>query len=195
MSSENQFLAQRREKARNLADLGVKLYSNTFKPADRISDLRPKAVQLEPQQKEEGGASYSIAGRIMAMRKFGKAAFITLADATGQMQVYVRKDSVGDEQFSGFKKYDIGDIVGAGGHLFKTKTGELSVWVERLRLMTKSLRPLPEKFHGLSDQEQRYRQRYVDLIMNEGSREVFRLRSRIVKYILDYLDTLGFQEV
>ena len=127
MSSENQFLAQRREKAQTLADLGVKLYSNTFKPADRISDLLPKAEQLEPQQKEEGGATYSIAGRIMAMRKFGKAAFITVADATDQMQVYVRKDTVGDEQFSAFKKYDIGDIVGTRGQLFKTKTGEPSL--------------------------------------------------------------------
>ena len=112
-----------------------------------------------------------------------------------EIQLRLERDHLPEGVYQAFKKWDVGDIVAAEGRLFKTKTGELSVWVERLRLMTKSLRPLPEKFHGLSDQEQRYRQRYVDLIVNEGSREVFRLRSRIVKYIRDYLDTLGFQEV
>ncbi|NNK56182.1 MAG: lysine--tRNA ligase [Desulfofustis sp.] len=195
MSSENQFLAQRREKARNLADLGVKLYSNTFKPADRISELRPKAEQLESQQKEEGGANYSIAGRIMAMRKFGKAAFITLADATGQMQVYVRKDSVGEEQFGAFKKYDIGDIVGARGHLFKTKTGEPSIHAEMITMVSKSLRPMPEKWHGLTDVETRYRQRYVDLLVTPESKETFRKRVDIIRLVREYLSDRGFLEV
>jgi lysyl-tRNA synthetase, class II len=194
-SSENQFLAQRREKAQTLADLGVKLYSNTFKPGDRISDLLPKTEQLEPQQKEQSGASYSIAGRIMAMRKFGKAAFITLADTTGQMQVYIRKDSVGDEQFSAFKKYDIGDIVGARGHLFKTKTGEPSLHAESIPMVSKSLRPMPEKWHGLTDVETRYRQRYVDLLVTPESRETFRKRVEIIRLVRDYLSDRGFLEV
>ncbi len=195
MSSENQFLAQRREKAQTLAELGVKLYSNTFKPGDRISDLLPKTEQLEPQQKEESGASYSIAGRIMAMRKFGKAAFITLADATGQMQVYIRKDTVGEEQFSAFKKYDIGDIVGARGHLFKTKTGEPSLHAEAIPMVSKSLRPMPEKWHGLTDVETRYRQRYVDLLVTPESRETFRKRVEIIRLVRDYLSDRGFLEV
>ncbi len=195
MSSENQFLAQRREKAQTLADLGVKLYSNSFKPADRISDLLPKAEQLEPQQKEEGGTTYSIAGRIMAMRKFGKAAFITVADATAQMQVYVRKDTVGDEQFSAFKKYDIGDIVGTRGQLFKTKTGEPSLHADFITMVSKSLRPLPEKWHGLTDVETRYRQRYVDLLVTPESKETFRKRVEIIRLVREYLSDRGFLEV
>ncbi|MGI9537230.1 MAG: lysine--tRNA ligase [Desulfocapsaceae bacterium] len=195
MSSENQFLAQRREKAQTLADLGVKLYSNSFKPADRITDLLPKTEQLEPQQKEEGGSTYTIAGRIMAMRKFGKAAFITVADSTGQMQVYVRKDTVGDEQFSAFKKYDIGDIIGTRGHLFKTKTGEPSIHADFITIVSKSLRPLPEKFHGLTDVETRYRQRYVDLLVTPDSKETFRKRVEIIRLVREYLSDRGFLEV
>ncbi len=195
MSSDNQFLAQRREKARNLADLGIKLYANTFKPTDRIISILPRADHLEPQQKEETKTSYSIAGRILAMRKFGKAAFITLADASGQMQVYIRKDAVGDEQFSAFKKFDIGDIAGARGHLFKTKTGEPSLHADHVVMVSKSLRPLPEKWHGLTDVETRYRQRYVDLIVTPESRETFRKRVEIIRYIREYLSDRGFLEV
>ncbi len=195
MSSENQFLVQRREKAQTLADLGVKLYSNTFKPADRIADLLPKADLLEPQQKEESGDTYSIAGRVMAMRKFGKAAFFTVADASGQMQVYVRQDTIGEEQFSAFNKWDIGDIVGAVGHLFKTKTGELSIHAGSVTMISKSLRPLPEKWHGLTDVETRYRQRYVDLIVTPEARETFRKRVEIIRLIREYLSDLGFLEV
>jgi len=195
MSSENQFLAQRREKAESLADLGVKLYSNRFKPQDHVAEVRPRAEGLEPQQKEESGATYSLAGRIMAMRKFGKAAFITIADATGQMQVYIRKDTVGDDTFAAFKKWDIGDIVGTGGYLFKTKTGEPSIHAETVIMISKSLRPLPEKWHGLTDVETRYRQRYVDLIVTPESREIFRKRVEIIRLVRDYLSDLGFMEV
>lgn len=111
MSNDNQLLTQRREKAESLAELGVNLYSNTFRPSDRIRDLLPKGEGLEPQQKEEGGTNYSIAGRIMAMRKFGKAAFFSVADTTEKIQVYVRKDTIGDKQFAAFKKWDIGEAV------------------------------------------------------------------------------------
>ena len=195
MSSENQFLAQRREKAQALAELGVKLYRNNFKPANRITELLPKADTLEPQQKEESGQTYSIAGRIMAMRKFGKAAFFSIADTTGQLQVYVRKDTIGDEQFAAFKKWDIGDIVGAEGHLFKTKTGELSIHSSAITMISKSLRPLPEKWHGLTDVETRYRQRYVDLIVTPESRETFRKRVEIIRLTREFLSDLGFMEV
>lgn len=195
MSSENQFLVQRREKAQSLADLGVKLYSNTFKPLNHVAEILPKADELEPQQKEEAGSIYSIAGRIMAMRKFGKAAFITVADTTGQMQIYIRKDTVGDEPFAAFKKWDIGDIVGAGGFLFKTKTGEPSLHAESVTMISKSLRPLPEKWHGLTDVETRYRQRYVDLIVTPESRETFRKRVEVIRLMRDYLSDRGFMEV
>ncbi len=195
MSSDNQFLAQRREKARSLADLGVNLYTNTFKPTDRIESILPQAEPLEPQQKEETGSRFSIAGRILAMRKFGKAAFITLVDASGQMQVYIRKDTVGDDQFAAFMKFDIGDIVGACGSLFKTKTGEPSIHADEVVMVSKSLRPLPEKWHGLTDVETRYRQRYVDLIVTPESRATFRKRVEIIRLIRDYLSERGFLEV
>ena len=195
MSSDNQFLAQRREKAEALADLGVKLYRNDFKPANRIAELLPKAEMLEPQQKEDSAQIYSIAGRIMAMRKFGKAAFFSIADASGQTQVYVRQDTIGDEGFEAFKKWDIGDIVGASGHLFKTKTGELSIHAVAITMISKSLRPLPEKWHGLTDVETRYRQRYVDLIVTPESRETFRKRVEIIRLMREYLNERGFMEV
>ena len=195
MSNDSQLLVQRREKAQSLADLGVNLYSNTFKPTNAINELLLKASDLEPQQSEDGEPRYSVAGRILAMRKFGKAAFFTVADATGSLQIYVRKDGIGDEHFSAFKKWDIGDIVGAEGHLFKTKTGELSIHARSISMISKSLRPLPEKWHGLTDVETRYRQRYVDLIVTPESRETFRKRVHIIRLIRDFLSDRGFMEV
>ena len=195
MSSDSQLLVQRREKAQSLAELGVNLYSNSFKPGNSISQLLPKASQLEPQQSENGEPLYSIAGRIMAMRKFGKAAFFTVADASGSLQIYVRKDVIGDNGFAAFKKWDIGDIVGAEGHLFKTKTGELSIHAHSITMISKSLLPLPEKWHGLTDVETRYRQRYVDLIVTPESRETFRKRVQIIKLVRDFLSDRGFMEV
>ncbi len=195
MSEENQTLAQRREKAESLAALGVKLYSNTFKPANAIQELLPKAANLEPQQAEPGEASYSIAGRIMAMRKFGKAAFCTLSDKTGQIQLYIKKDILGDEVFETFKKWDLGDIIGVEGTLFKTKVGELSVQARQITMISKSLRPLPDKWHGLSDVETRYRQRYVDLIVNPDSRAIFQKRVEIIRLVRNYLNDLDFMEV
>ena len=195
MSNDNQLLRQRREKADSLAELGVNLYSNSFKPKDAIADLLPKESLLEPQQTEEGGQIYSIAGRIMAMRKFGKAAFFTIADSSGMLQVYIRKDTIGDHQFSIFTKWDLGDIVGAEGHLFKTKTGELSIHARSITTISKALRPLPDKWHGLSDIETRYRQRYVDLIVTPESRETFRKRVEIIRLIRNFLSDRGFMEV
>jgi lysyl-tRNA synthetase class 2 len=195
MSSENQFLAQRREKADALADLDVKLYSNSFKPEQRIAEVLPAGEHLEAEQKEESGKRYSIAGRIMAMRKFGKAAFFSVADSSGQMQSYVRKDVIGDEQFSIFKKWDIGDIVGVTGFLFKTKTGETSIHAETITMISKSLRPLPDKWHGLTDVETRYRQRYVDLIVTPESRETFIKRVEIIRLVRDFLSDRDFMEV
>ena len=195
MSSENQFLAQRREKAESLAELDVKLYSNSFKPEQRIADILPEGEHLEAQQKDDSGRNYLLAGRIMAMRKFGKAAFFSIADSSGQMQVYVRKDVIGDEQFAAFKKWDIGDIVGVSGFLFKTKTAEISIHSKTIVMISKSLRPLPEKWHGLTDVETRYRQRYVDLIVTPESRETFRKRVEIIRLVREFLSNRDFMEV
>ncbi|MFT5698433.1 MAG: lysyl-tRNA synthetase class 2 [Desulforhopalus sp.] len=195
MTEENQTLAQRREKAASLAELGVNLYSNGFKPAHAIKELLPKGEGLEAQEKEEGEPLYSVAGRIMAMRKFGKAAFCTITDKSGQIQIYIKKDIVGDEIFETFKKWDIGDIVGIEGSLFKTKVGELSVQARSIVMISKSLRPLPDKWHGLSDVETRYRQRYVDLIVTPTSRETFKKRVEIIRLVREYLNGLDFMEV
>ncbi len=196
MSKENtQVLKQRREKADALADLGVNLYSNGFKPANRIKELLPKGEHLVAEAFDETNYTYSIAGRIMSMRKFGKAAFLHLADSSGRIQVYIKKDALGDEIFATFKKWDIGDIVGIEGKLFKTKTEELSVMADKLVMISKSLRPLPEKFHGLTDVETRYRQRYVDLIVTPESRETFRKRVEIIRLMREFLANRGFMEV
>ena len=195
MSQDNQTLKQRREKAESLEELGVNLYSNSFTPANAIEQLLPKGDSLEAQERESGGNSYSIAGRIMAMRKFGKAAFCHITDQTGRIQIYLKKDKLGDETFTAFKKWDIGDIVGINGTLFKTKVGELSVAATDITMISKSLRPLPEKWHGLTDVETRYRQRYVDLIVTPESRETFKKRVEIIKLIREYLDGRDFMEV
>ncbi|MDX9894742.1 MAG: lysine--tRNA ligase, partial [Desulfofustis sp.] len=195
MSSDNQFLAQRREKAEALAGLGVKLYSNSFKPSHCIADLLPRGEALQAEEKEQGGNIYAVAGRIMAMRRFGKAAFFCIADSSERTQVYVRKDTIGEAAFEAFSKWDIGDIVGAEGTLFKTKTGELSLHARSITMISKSLRPLPEKWHGLTDVETRYRQRYVDLIVTPESRATFRKRVEIIRLIRDFLSSRGFMEV
>ena len=195
MSTDNKTLQQRREKAQELADLGVQLYTNTFTPAETIAELLPKGNALEAQDHEEGAHQYSVAGRVMAMRKFGKAAFIQIMDKSGNIQIYIKKDILGDEIFAQFKKWDIGDIVGITGSLFKTKVGELSIMSSSVTMISKSLRPLPDKWHGLSDVETRYRQRYVDLIVTPESREVFRKRGEIIRHIRDFLTDRGYMEV
>jgi lysyl-tRNA synthetase class 2 len=195
MSEENQTLAQRKEKAESLADLGVKLYTNSFKPANCARELLPKGEALQAQQAEPGGAVYSVAGRVLAMRKFGKAAFCTIADTSGQIQIYVKLDILGEEVFETFKKWDIGDIVGVVGTLFKTKVGELSLQAGEIIMISKSLRPLPDKWHGLSDVETRYRQRYVDLIVTPETRETFRKRVEIIRLVREHLVRRNFMEV
>ncbi|MCX5870952.1 MAG: lysine--tRNA ligase [Deltaproteobacteria bacterium] len=195
MSQENQLLKQRREKAEALAALGINIFSNSFKPANRIKELLPKGEHLAAETFDETRFTYSIAGRIMSMRKFGKAAFCHLTDDSGQIQIYIKKDTVGEDQFAAFKKWDIGDIVGIEGKLFKTQTDELSVMADKLVMITKSLRPLPEKWHGLTNVETRYRQRYVDLIVTPESRAIFRKRVEIIRLIREFLGNRGFMEV
>jgi lysyl-tRNA synthetase class 2 len=195
MTEENQTLTQRKEKAESLAELGVNLYSNDFTPAHTAAELHPKGEHLGPQEKEEGENLYSVAGRVMAMRKFGKAAFCTVTDKTGQIQLYIKKDIVGDDVFETFRKWDIGDIVGVEGTLFKTKVGELSIQARKIVMISKSLRPLPDKWHGLSDVETRYRQRYVDLIVTPESRDTFKKRVEIIRLVREYLNNKGYMEV
>jgi lysyl-tRNA synthetase, class II len=192
---ENKLIAQRRDKLRQLRDNGI-AFPNDFRRNSLAGELHAEYDETGDEELENLGLRVSLAGRMMSRRVMGKASFAHLQDMSGRMQLFVQRDSLEEGLYNEqFKKWDIGDIIGAEGVLFKTKTGELSVKVDQLRLLTKSLRPLPEKFHGLSDQEQRYRQRYVDLIMNEVSRETFRQRTRIVQFIRRYLDERGFLEV
>ncbi len=195
MSTENNTIQQRKEKAEELARLGVKLYDNKFNPKNNAAELQPKGEHLKPQEHDASKTSYSIAGRIMTMRNFGKAAFFHIMDKTGKIQIYVKKDVLGDTLFAQFRKWDIGDIVGIKGTLFKTKLGELSINASSIQMISKSVRPLPDKWHGLSDVETRYRQRYVDLIVNPESREIFRKRGEIIRHIRDFLTDNGFMEV
>jgi len=188
-------LKQRREKAQFLADNGAKLFGNTFKNPYPIANILPRGEHLAPESYEENGNTYSVAGRVMSLRKFGKAAFFHLQDESGRLQVYAKRDLLGDEAFPLFKKWDVGDIVGVYGRLFKTKTGELSIECARLEMITKSMRPLPEKFHGLTDVETRYRQRYVDLIVNPEVRDTFRKRVDVIRLIREFLSNRGFLEV
>ena len=195
METTSNLLKQRREKADSLAEAGVKLFSNSFKAPQAIVDILPEGATLEAETHDASSIRYRIAGRVMSMRKFGKAAFFHVQDTTEKLQVYARKDLLGEEAFGLFKKWDVGDIVGVEGTLFKTKTGELSLEAQGLTMITKSLRPLPEKFHGLTDVETRYRQRYLDLIVNPESREVFKKRVEIIRLIREFLNNRGYMEV
>ena len=195
METTSNLLKQRREKAQSLADAGVKLFNNTFKAPTPIAEVVPQGESLVAEGHDESGTVHRVAGRVMSMRKFGKAAFFHLQDTSDRLQVYARRDLLGEEQFSLFKKWDVGDIVGVEGTLFKTKTGELSLEAGSLHMLTKSLRPLPEKFHGLTDVETRYRQRYLDLIVNPETREVFRKRVEIIRLVREFLSNRGFMEV
>ena len=193
MEELSELLLQRRRKVNALWAAGINPYPNDFKPEHTAADLQVQFGECE--QIDAPDANYVLAGRIIARRSFGKAAFIQLQDRTGRIQVYVRKDDLGEEAFAQFESFDIGDIIGAAGFPFRTKTGELSVHARSVRLLVKSLLPLPEKFHGLTDVETRYRQRYVDLIVNPEVRELFVKRSRIVNLIRSFMNSRDFLEV
>ena len=196
---DNQLIAERRDKLKNLraaqADGKGVAFPNDFKPADRAAALLAAYDDTEADALEAQAIAVSVAGRMMLKRVMGKASFATLQDSTGRIQLYITRDAVGDEAYAAFKHWDLGDIVGASGTAFKTKTGELSVKVTQLRLLTKSLRPLPDKFHGMADQEQKYRQRYVDLITDEQARARFVARSRAVSALREFMVSHGFLEV
>ncbi len=195
MDKQSNIIRQRREKAQALAEAGVKIFSNHFTSPQPIAELLPRGEGLAAEMHEQNGGTYRVAGRIMSMRRFGKAAFFHIQDESGRIQIYARRDLLGDGPYQLFKKWDVGDIVGVEGKLFKTKTGETSLEAHQLHMITKSLRPLPEKFHGLTDVETRYRQRYVDLIVNSEVRETFRKRVEIIRLIREFLTNRGFMEV
>ena len=191
---ESHLIAQRRQKLAERRAEG-EAYPNDFRRDALAVDLHAAYGETGAEALEAQGVRVAVAGRMMAKRVMGKASFAQLQDMSGRIQLFLQRDSLGEETYRAFKSFDVGDILGAAGTLFRTKTGELSVRVEELHLLTKSLRPLPEKWHGLTDQEQRYRQRYVDLIMNPGARRTFVLRSRLVSCIRDYFEAQGFLEV
>jgi len=195
MEELNELLAQRRSKLAELRVGGTSPYANDFPVTHTAEEIRAAHDQQDAADLEESGARYAIGGRIMARRDFGKAAFIQLQDRSGRLQVYVGRDNIGADAFDQFKKLDLGDIVGVTGVPFRTRTGELSLRADGLRLLTKALQPLPEKWHGLTDVETRYRQRYLDLIVNPEVRETFRKRSRIIGVIRDFMQQRDFLEV
>ncbi|HMC15491.1 MAG TPA: lysine--tRNA ligase [Albitalea sp.] len=191
---DNKLIAERREKLAAIRRQGI-AFPNDFKPADRAADLLRKHGAQSNEALEPLAVKASLAGRMMLKRQMGKASFATLQDASGRLQLFVTKDALGDATYEAFKHWDLGDILGAEGTLFKTRTGELSLRVTSLRLLTKSLRPLPDKFHGMTDQEQKYRQRYVDLMTDEDARIRFAARSKAVSSIRNFMVEHGFLEV
>ena len=194
MTDENQLITERREKLAAIRQQGI-AFPNDFKPQHRAAELLRQHDAKSNEELEPLAIPVTVAGRLMLKRVMGKASFGTLQDASGQIQLFVTRDALGEEAYAAFKHWDLGDIVGAEGSLFKTKTGELSVRVSTLRLLTKSLRPLPDKFHGMADQEQKYRQRYVDLITDPESRARFAARSKALSSIRQFMVEHHFMEV
>jgi lysyl-tRNA synthetase class 2 len=186
---------QRLRKISELKKEGVNPFPNDFRVEKTSEDLVNRFGQATPDELKNVKESFSLAGRIMAMRDFGKAAFIHIQDRKGRIQVYVRSDRVGKKSFGLFKKMDIGDFIGITGAPFRTKTNELTIDAENIRLLTKSVTPLPEKWHGLRDVETRYRQRYLDLLVNPTVREIFIKRTKIIQLIRQFLDERDFLEV
>ncbi|MBQ0935598.1 lysine--tRNA ligase [Ideonella paludis] len=195
----NQLIAERREKLAALREQakasGVAVFPNDFKPTHHAATLHHSHGTLENEALEAHPVRVAVAGRMMLKRVMGKACFATLQDASGRIQLYITLDAVGADVLAAFKHWDLGDILGCEGTLFKTKSGELSVKATAVRLLTKSLRPLPDKFHGMTDQEQKYRQRYVDLMTDEDARTRFMARSKAVSSIRNFMVEHGFLEV
>lgn len=191
---ENQIITERRNKLAAIRKAGI-AFPNDFDRTHLAGDLHAEFGQMTNEELEIQQVKVAVGGRMMLKRVMGKASFATLQDMSGRMQLFISNSDIGEEAHSAFKHYDLGDILGAIGVLFRTKTGELSVRVTQVRLLTKSLRPLPEKFHGLADQEQKYRQRYLDLITNEEARRVFVTRTKIIQAIREFFINEGYLEV
>ena len=186
---------QRRTNFEALQDIGVDVYPSRFNRTDEIRGLISLHGEKTGDELESERQEVKTAGRILAIRSFGKANFLVLADGGERVQVYVRKDAISEKEFKVFRVLDVGDIVGVSGHLFRTRTDELTVWASQLIFLAKCFEPLPEKWHGLTDVEIRYRQRYLDLIMSAVSRKVFETRTRVLSFIRQFLDSRGYLEV
>src|ERR1051325_3094413 len=195
MSSQEEQIQQRRSNLEALAKLGVEIYPRRFDRRHTISELVQTWGERTHDELEADQIQTTTAGRILAIRSFGKANFLVLSDGLAKIQVYIRQDALPPLDFQIFKLLDFGDWIGAEGRLFRTKTNELTIWASRLHFLAKCLLPLPEKWHGLTDVEIRYRQRYLDLIVNPDSRRVFEVRSRVITAIREFLIGRGFLEV
>lgn len=193
---ENELVEQRKEKIKELRSLGIDPFQNNFKPTHEADNVLSTYANHSQEDLKNHSHEFSLAGRLITLRDFGKTIFFHIMDRTGKIQGYIRKDVIGDEKLGFFKKFiDIGDFIGIKGNLFKTKTGELTINIKDFKLITKSLYPLPEKWHGLKDVETRYRKRYLDLISNPEVKEIFLKRTKIVRLIREFLNERGFIEV
>ena len=191
---DNEIIRQRRAQLEELRASG-NAYPNDFRRNILAADLHARYGDMDREELEGEDEKFQLAGRMMSRRVMGKVAFAHILDMSGQVQLFIRREALPDGDYSAFRKWDVGDIIGVTGSVFRTKTGELSIQADSVRLLAKSLRPLPEKFHGLSDQETRYRRRYLDLITNETTRQTFRVRSRVINLVRAYLGGKGFLEV
>jgi lysyl-tRNA synthetase class 2 len=195
MEDYNELIQQRFKTLAEISAAGIKPYAGKFEVSTSAQALIDQYGNKNKEDLERERVDVTVAGRIVAMRSFGKACFCHIQDGSGRIQLYFQKNTLGEEQYAVFKKIDIGDFIGVKGFLFRTKTNELTVDAEGFTLLAKSLRPLPEKWHGLTDVELRYRQRYVDLIVNPDVKKVFVLRTRIVQTIRQFLNSRGYLEV
>jgi lysyl-tRNA synthetase class 2 len=195
MSDDNELIQQRRSNLAQIQELGIEIYPRSFARTDTIEALASAHGSSTHDQLEATRPETVTCGRIVAIRSFGKANFLVLTDGRARIQAYIRKDALPERDFALFTLLDVGDFVGVAGRVFRTRTNELTIWAVRIEFLAKCLRPLPEKWHGLQDVEIRYRQRYLDLIVNEESRKVFEVRSRVMAGIRRFLDGRGFLEV
>ena len=192
--SSSDLLEKYRQKAGDLQKQGYQLYPNHFAVLHTVAEIR-RQVEDPDQTITESDPVFTVAGRIMAINRFGKTAFVRFRDRTGQLQAYIRRDRIGSDNYSFFKQLDIGDFIGLSGPVFQTRTGEWTLLAKSLTLLSKAVRPLPEKFHGLRDPEKRYRQRYIDLIMNADVRDIFVMRSRIIQAFREFFLGRDYMEV
>src|SRR5438034_7738858 len=194
MPEDHEQIVVRRKKLQALRERGIDPYPNDFRPDHTTAEVHARLSALGEAELARAG-TLSIAGRVMAVRDFGKAGFLQVQDRAGRLQVHARRDRLGDEGFQVYRLLDLGDVIGVAGRPFRTRTGELTLEATALRLLAKALRPLPEKWHGLQDVETRYRQRYLDLIVNPEARRIFEVRARAVRYLRDFLVARGYLEV
>jgi lysyl-tRNA synthetase class 2 len=191
MKKETDFIKQRRQKVEALKESGYHLFPNDFEPEHTIKNIQ----DVIPASDDAPTTVFKTAGRIIAINRFGKSSFLRFRDTTGQLQGYIQKNKVGNDAYALFKQMDVGDFIGITGPIFKTRTGEWTILCEEIKLLTKAIRSLPEKFHGIKDPEKRYRQRYLDLIMNQNTRNIFITRSQIIQNIRQFLLERQFLEV